>query len=128
MATDYNAINFKNRDIDKFSTRFGKQTDPEKDKDAMRTEGMTDSQRRLYNQKGELGQKIYAKKVAKENVRKEAESTATPKVKTSKTEEQRTGRNERVNKTLSTVGTLVGSTLGAVGLYNQSKNKNNNGN
>jgi hypothetical protein len=41
MAKDYNAINFKNKDIDKFATRFG-QGDPEKGivsqaKDAMNT-------------------------------------------------------------------------------------------
>ena len=41
MAKDYNAINFKNKDIDKFSSRFG-QPDPGKGivsqaKDAMNT-------------------------------------------------------------------------------------------
>ena len=34
MATDYNAINFKNKDIDKFSTRFGNdKKDPKKKND-----------------------------------------------------------------------------------------------
>jgi len=28
MAIDYNAINFKNKDVDKFSTRFGNDGDP----------------------------------------------------------------------------------------------------
>lgn len=130
---DYNAINFKNKDVDRFSTRFGN-GDPEKgaSKDAVRTAGMTENQKNLYNLKGELGQKIYAKKVAKENVKNEASKSSTT-AKNSKTEltpeqkeTKKTNRSERVNKTLGTVGTLVGSTLGAVGLYNQSKNKQSN--
>ena len=60
---DYNAINFRNKDVDKFSTRFGN-GDPEKgaSKDEVRTAGMTEKQKNLYNLKGELGQKMYAKK------------------------------------------------------------------
>jgi len=131
---DYNAINFRNKDVDKFSTRFNK-VDPEKDaaRKATQTAGMTEAQKNLYNQKGAFGQKMYAKKVAKTNVTAETanntdrSSTTTKPAKTVLTPEQKetkkTNRSERLNKTMSTVGTLVGSTLGAVGLYNQSKNK-----
>ena len=130
---NYDAINFKNKDVDKFSTRFNK-VDPEKgaSKDAIRTAGMTDNQKNLYNLKGELGQKMYAKKVAKENVKTEIgkSSTTAKPTKTTLTPEQKetkkTNRSERLNKTLSTVGTVAGSTLGAIGLYQQSKNKQSN--
>lgn len=49
MAKDYNAINFKNKDIDKFATRFG-QGDPVKGivsqaKDAMNTIANTPAQK-----------------------------------------------------------------------------------
>jgi hypothetical protein len=132
---DYNAINFKNRDIDKFSTKFGQtKTDPETKakQDAIRTKGMTENQINLYNQKGALGQKIYAKNVAKKNVATESGKSSTTDKSTKSTltpeqkETKKTNRSERLNKTLGTVGTLVGSTLGAIGLYNQSKNKQSN--
>lgn len=131
---DYNAIAFKNRDIDRFSTRFGN-GDPEKgaSKDAIRTAGMTDAQKNLYNLKGELGQKIYAKKVAKENVKKESTSSTTDakKAKTTLTPEQqetkKSNRGERFTKGLTALGSTAATTLGALGLYNQSK-RNNTGN
>jgi len=49
MAKDYNSINFKNKDIDKFATRFG-QGDPVKGivsqaKDAMNTIAKTPAQK-----------------------------------------------------------------------------------
>lgn len=127
---DYNAIAFKNRDIDRFSTRFGN-NDPEKgaSKDAARTAGMTDAQKNLYNLKGELGQRMYAKKVAKENVKNESASSATNtrKAKNELTPEQKetrkTNRGERLTKGLTTLGTTAATTLGALGLYQQAKNK-----
>ena len=130
---DYNAINFRNKDVDKFSTRFGN-GDPEKgaSKDAVRTAGMTDAQKNLYNLKGELGQKMYAKKVAKENVKTETGKSSTTEKSTKSTltpeqqETKKTNRGERFTKALGAVGSLAATTLGAVGLYNQSKNKQSN--
>lgn len=139
---NYDAIAFKNRDIDKFSTKFGKdKTDPEKEaaKDAMRTKGMTENQKNLYNLKGELGQRMYAKKVAKENVKAEANkssSTAStvnekpkkPTLTVAEKETKKTNRGERVNKGLTALGTLASSILGGVALVNNSKKNNNNTN
>jgi len=136
---DYNAINFRNKDVDKFSTKFGKTNgDPEKSSSTKpdRTAGMTEGEKNLYNLKGELGQKIFAKKIAKENVREEAKknsTTSTTAPDTTKPEkkvltaEQREikkmNRAERFQKGVTTLATAGATALGAVGLYNQSKKK-----
>ena len=48
MAIDYNAINFKNKDIDKFSTRFGNDGDPKKKTDASNTLYVSDKNDPAY--------------------------------------------------------------------------------
>jgi len=107
---DYNAINFRNKDVDKFSTKFGKEkTNPEQQakKDEVRTKGMTENQVNLYNQKGEFGKKRYAKGVAKENVQKEEEANkpaATPKVEL--TPEQKLAKSKQRSEN---IGTFVGA-------------------
>ncbi len=107
------------------------------------TEGMTDAQRRLYNQKGKLGQKIYSKRVAKSNVKAEmaksgstkSASETTAKTKQTGAERRSTRRAYNLSmvekggrgKVLGNIAAAASTTLGALGLYNQSK-RNNSGN
>jgi len=107
---DYNAINFKNKDIDKFANKFGKtKIDPETKakQDAVRTKGMTENQVNLYNQKGEFGKKMYAKKVAKDNVKAEANKNkpAEP-AKVELTPEQ---KNAQSKQRAENAGTFIGA-------------------
>lgn len=137
---DYNSINFRNKDIDKMSGRFGN-GDPEKDKArrAAQTEGMTNAQKINYNQKSRLGQKIYSKKIASENAKKESEmlksSSESVKSKPKQTRAERVEARRNYNlslaekggrgKTLKTIAEAAGSVLGAVGVYQSMKNKSN---
>lgn len=137
---DYNSINFRNKDIDKFSTKFGN-GDPEKEKarKAAQTEGMTDAQRINYNQKGRLGQKIYSRRIASENAQKESEminsSSGSAKSKSKPTRAEKVAARREYNlalsekggrgKTLKTLAEAAGGVLSAVGLYQSMKNKSN---
>ena len=108
---------------------------------ATQTEGMTDAQRRLYNQKGKLGQKMYSKGVAKQNVKAEMAKTGTAKSAGETTAKVKQSRTEKLaarraynkdmadkggkGKVLGNIASAAATTLGALGLYNQSKRSQN---
>jgi hypothetical protein len=112
---DYNSINFKNKDIDKFSTKFGKEkTDPEKEKarKANQTAGMTQNEINLYNQKGKLGQKHFAKVTAKKHLADEQNKNAPVVVEEKpmtpqEREALKVSKNSRRTNMLNAVGNVI---------------------
>lgn len=106
--TNYDAINFRNKDVDKFATKFNK-VDPETKakQDEIRTKGMTENQINLYNQKSEFGKKRYAKGVAKDNVKAEENAKKpAPAPKVELTPEQQLAKSKQRSEN---VGTFVGA-------------------
>ena len=116
--TNYDAISFKNKDIDKFATKFGQtKKDPEEQakQDVVRTKGMTEDQVNLYNQKGNLSKKIYAKGIAKDNLR--AEYNANKPVEPPKLEltpEEKKARSTRRKETVGAIGDAIGNVVSPI--------------
>ena len=117
-------------------SRVVKKKDPEKEaaRKATQTEGMTDKQRILYNQKGRVGQKMYSKKIAKGNAKPETTTksgSTTTKVKQPRAERvaarraynkdmaDKGGRGKTFDNLAKTAGTLLTSW----GLYQAGKKK-----
>jgi len=112
---DYNSINFRNKDVDKFATKFGKEkTDPEEQakKDAIRTKGMTENEINLYNQKSKFGQKVFAKQTAKQHLADEQAKNkpaepAAPKLTPQEQEALRVSKNARRTNTLNAAANIL---------------------
>jgi len=116
--TNYDAINFKNKDIDKFATKFGQtKKDPEEqyEKDLVRTKFMTEDQVNLYNQKGNLGKKVYAKGIVKDNVRYEDNINKPVKPpKLELTPEEKKARSTRRKETAGKIGEALGDLVSPI--------------